>query len=113
VCQYIGAGNATVNTCFRTESLTIQGETRDFRSVADSGNAMHRRFCPQCGIHLFSASEARPHLVFVRSGTLDDPELARPSMTIWAAKAPSWACIDAALPRVEGQPAAAPAPAPS
>ena len=74
------------------------------RSVADSGNVMHRRFWSACGTPLFSEAEARPHLVFVRAGTLDDPELGRPSATIWTAAAPSWACIDPSLPRVERQP---------
>lgn len=103
VCQYIGAGSATVNACFPREAVTIEGELRDYRSVADSGNVMHRRFCPACGTHLFSEAESRPHLIFVRVGTLDDPELARPAATIWTARAPSWACIDADIPRFEGQ----------
>jgi hypothetical protein len=104
VCQYIGAGSATVNSCFPSAALEVTGELRDYRMIADSGNAAHRRFCPICGTHLFSASEARPHLVFVRAGTLDDPEIARPSLTIWTASAPSWACIDERLPKVERQP---------
>jgi hypothetical protein len=104
LCQYIGAGSGTVNTAFPSASFTIQGETGDYRDIADSGNVMHRRFCPHCGVHLFSTAESRPHLIFVRVGTLDDPELARPSATIWTAQAPSWACIDAGLPRLEGQP---------
>lgn len=104
VCQYIGAGSATVNTCFPSSALKVSGELRDFSMVADSGNVSHRRFCPTCGTHLFSASEARPHLMFVRVGTLDDAELARPDMTIWTASAPSWACFDARLPRLERQP---------
>lgn len=104
VCQYIGAGSATVNSCFPSAALEVRGELRDYRMIADSGNVAHRRFCPVCGTHLFSASEARPHLVFVRAGTLDDPEIARPSLTIWTASAPSWACIDERLPRVERQP---------
>lgn len=103
LCQYIGAGNATVNVCFRSETITVEGETRDYRSVADSGNVMHRRFCPTCGTHLFSEAEARPHLIFVRAGTLDDREIAKPTATIWAAAAPTWACIDEDLPRMEGQ----------
>ena len=109
LCQYIGAGSGTVNTGFPSAGFTIQGETQDYPSIADSGNAMHRRFCPRCGVHLFSTAEARPQLIFVRSGTLDDPELARPSVTIWTGQAPSWACIDTTLPRVEGQPAPPPA----
>jgi hypothetical protein len=71
---------------------------------ADSGNVMHRRFCPKCGTQLFSEAESRPHLVFVRAGTLDDRELAKPRSTIWVSAAPSWACIDDTIPRVERQP---------
>jgi hypothetical protein len=104
VCQYIGAGNATVNAAFYKSAMTVSGEVRDYRSVADSGSVMHRRFCPACGTHLFSEAEPRPHLVFVRAGTLDDPELARPMATIWASQAPTWACIDESIPRIEGQP---------
>ena len=104
VCQYIGAGSGTVNVCFPKDALTVSGELRDYRNIADSGNVMHRRFCPECGTHLFSEAEARPHLVFVRAGTLDDPELIKPSATIWTSSAPSWACFDQKLERVESQP---------
>jgi hypothetical protein len=103
-CQYIGAGNATVNVCFPTNAITIDGQLHDYRSVADSGNVMHRRFCPACGTHLFSEAEIRPHLIFVRAGTLDDPEVAKPLATIWTSQAPSWACIDESLPQFPVQP---------
>lgn len=93
-----------VNVCFRTESFAIRGETADYVSTADSGNVLHRRFCPRCGTPLFSAAESRPHLIFARAGTLDDPQIAQPAMTIWTSAAPSWACIAEDLPRVERQP---------
>jgi hypothetical protein len=96
VCQYIAAGNAAVGVCFPTAGLCV------------AGNRMHRRFCPSCGTHLFSEAESRPHLIFVRAGTLDDREIAGPSATIWTKSAPSRACINGDLPRFEGQ---APAPA--
>ena len=103
VCQYLGAGSATVNACFPTNAMHVEGHTQDYISVADSGTVMHRRFCPQCGTPLFSEAETRPHLVFVRVGTLDDPEVARPDATIWTASAPTWACIDTTLPALERQ----------
>lgn len=112
LCQYLGAGSGTVNACFKTESFTIRGATSDYSGVADSGNVMHRRFCPKCGTPLFSTADARPHLIFVRAGTLDDPEVVRPAMTIWTGEAPSWACIAADLPRVERQPPPPPVSAP-
>jgi hypothetical protein len=39
----------------------------------------------------------------VRAGTLDDPDLGNPQITIWTSSAPSWACFDPALPREEKQ----------
>jgi hypothetical protein len=64
----------------------------------------HRGFCPTCGTPLFSAAEVRPHLIYVRAGTLDDPEVARPAVTVWTSSAPSWACFDPGIPQVERQP---------
>ena len=104
LCQYLASGSGTVNVCFPSNAITIEGEMKDYRSVADSGNVMHRRFCPSCGTALFSEAEIRPHLVFVRAGTLDDPEVAKPAATIWTSAAPSWACISEELPKIERQP---------
>ncbi len=105
VCQYFGSGNATVNAIFRAETVTVTGELTDFVSEADSGSIMHRRFCPACGTPVFSASEARPHLIIVRTGALDDPEIAPPQGLIWTKSAPKWARFDPKLPQTEGQPA--------
>lgn len=95
------SGQRYYKACFSTAAVTIQGEVQDYRSVADSGNVMRRRFFPKCGIHLFSEAEARPHLIFVRVGTLDYPEIARATMTIWISAARTWCrglCI--AYPRL-------------
>jgi hypothetical protein len=107
-CQYLGAGSGTVNVVFPKAAVIVSGELRDYRSIAASGNVMHRRFCPLCGTPLFSESEARPHLTIARAGTLDEPNRVRPSTTIWTASAPSWACIDACLPQIAAQPPPAP-----
>lgn len=104
LCQKIGAGGPTVNAAFPTAATKISGALADYSCVADSGTVMHRRFCPSCGTHLFSEAESRPHLIFVRVGTLDDPNIAQPAMTIWTSEAPDWACFDPDLPQVERQP---------
>lgn len=103
-CQHLAAGSATVNVVFPSAAVSITGPLRDYASLADSGNRMHRRFCERCGTPVSSAAESRPHLIILRAGTLDDPEVARPALTIWTASAPSWACMHADLPRVDGQP---------
>ena len=103
-CQYLGGGSTTVNVCFPSNAMTVTGATTTFSSIAASGNRMLRQFCPTCGTPLFSAAESRPHLIFARVGTLDDPELVKPDMTIWVKSAPKWACIDTTIPMVDGQP---------
>jgi len=103
-CQYLGAGGGTVNTCFRRAAVTIDGILGSYRSVADSGNVMHRGFCAACGTPVTSEAESRPHLVFIRSGTLDDPQIIRPAATIWTSQAPLWACIDPTIPNEPEQP---------
>jgi hypothetical protein len=103
-CQYLAAGNATVNIAFPSNAISIEGEPTEYSSVADSGNVMRRRFCPACGTPLFSAADSRPHLIFIRGGALDDTALIRPGATIWTSQAPDWACIDPSLSRHAGQP---------
>lgn len=80
------------------------GHATVYVSVADSGARMHRRFCPDCGTHLFSEAETRPHLIIVRNGALDDRELLKPGATIWTDSAPDWAWIDESLPQYNCQP---------
>ena len=104
VCQFIAAGNATINLAFPRDAIAITGELHDYVSTADSGRHMHRRFCPACGTPMFSEAEERPHLIIVRAGTLDDPAIVVPDAVIWAAQAPSWARIDPSIARFEGQP---------
>jgi hypothetical protein len=103
-CQYLAAGAGSVNVVFPAAAVALEGPLRTWSSTADSGNRMHRRFCERCGTPVTSASDARPHLLILRAGTLDDPELAKPSLTIWTDSAPSWACFAADVPQTPRQP---------
>jgi hypothetical protein len=96
--------NRAVSALFRTADVDVSGPLTDYVCQADSGATMHRRFCARCGTAVFSEAEERPTLIFVRAGTLDDPNLAAPTATIWTRSAPEWACFDPALPEVERHP---------
>ncbi|MET0360588.1 MAG: GFA family protein [Sphingobium sp.] len=98
LCQYLGAGSGTVNVVFPADQVTTSGEIRWHESIADSGTAMRRGFCPACGTPLFSLAESRPHLSVIRAGALDDPGLIGPQVLIWTDAAPEWAHHDPALP---------------
>ncbi len=102
MCQFLASGNATVNLAFPTEKFTITGELSDYVSVADSGNRMHRRFCPACRTPMFSEAEARPHLIVVRAGTLDDPSDVKPDVHIYTRSKVGWLELPEATPAFDG-----------
>lgn len=102
-CQHL-AGNGTANAIFPTDCIQIDGEPHECVSTAESGNEVHRRFCSKCGSHLFADNTGRAAFTVVRLGTLDDPSSIAPVANIWSASAPTWACLNPALQRVEKQP---------
>lgn len=103
-CQYLATGNGSVNVRLPRTALTLEGELTGWESVADSGNTVRRSFCARCGTPVLSESSGWPDLVTLRAGTLDDPDAVTPQWNIWTDSAPSWACIDEALPSTPRQP---------
>ncbi|WP_435783695.1 GFA family protein [Cellvibrio sp.] len=103
-CQHI-ASNGTVNIIVPSEELTITGKLSGFTKTADSGSSVLRRFCSECGSHLFANSSARPLFTVVRVGTLENPSSVKPSANIWTESAPDWACFDSSLEQAPRQPA--------
>jgi len=63
---------------FPAEAVTVSGATRDWRG---------RHFCPECGSSVYSQSgpEAEVYL-----GTLDQPDLFKPSYELWVIRRESW-----------------------
>ena len=102
-CQHLAA-NGTVNLLVHADGLTISGVLAEHTKIAESGSEVTRQFCPGCGTHLFAKSSARPQFRVVRAGNLADTSSIQPSVNIWASRAPSWACLDPALERVDHQP---------
>jgi hypothetical protein len=49
-----------------------------------------------------------PGMVFVRASSLDDPEIAEPTMIVYASRAPSWDITAPNLPRFAEMPEAGP-----
>lgn len=101
-CQFI-SGNGTANGVFPTESMTVSGELRHFDKTSDSGNTITRKFCGNCGCHLFSESSGRKGLTVVRLGTLENSENIHPTANIWTKSAPNWACMSNDLEKFSDQ----------
>lgn len=89
-------------------AVTITGKVSTYERAADSGNKVTRAFCPNCGSAIYSTNAARPGAVFIRASSLDDPEIFKPQVVVYASRRASWDSIAGDLPTFERMP---PAPA--
>jgi hypothetical protein len=94
-CSHLGVPEA---------GFKLSGEVRFYDAPADSGNIVSRGFCPTCGAALYSRNAAMPGMLFVRASSLDDPEVFKPQMVVYAKRAPSWDAIGGGLPMFAGMP---------
>lgn len=98
-CKRTTGSAFSVGVRMRSAELHIvSGSVKDYTKIGDSGNEITRQFCPDCGSPLFTREPACPHLVWVKAGSLDNPELIEPTHQIWTEMAVGWANINPTLP---------------
>jgi len=98
-----GTGHVSVMGLPR-DAVKAIGETRDFAVTGDSGQPFIRRFCPNCGSLVFGESPARPDMLNVTAGSLDDPSAFQPQFSIYTRSRPAWDHLAGGLPEFEAMP---------
>jgi hypothetical protein len=89
-CQkFSGSAFATV-IGVPTMALRLTGTMRSFTKPGDSGKAIHRYFCPECGSGITDEADAMPDVTMIGAGTLDDPNWVKPTAQIYCDSAQSW-----------------------
>ncbi len=71
-------------------ALAVTGTVKTYEDHGDSGGAVLRQFCPDCGSPLFSRVGSAPGLVFVKAGTLDDTSGFQPQVQVWTRSRQHW-----------------------
>lgn len=72
------------------EALSVEGKTTAYVKPSDSGAAVTRYFCPTCGSAVYSTNSGMPGVIFLRASSLDDLEVFKPQMHVFASRAASW-----------------------
>jgi hypothetical protein len=92
-CQKgIGAAFAPV-VALPKPALNVEGALKTYTDRGDSGKALYRRFCPECGSSMMDEAEAMPDLVMILTGTLDDASWVKPAMEIFTDSAQPWVSL--------------------
>ncbi|NCF50388.1 aldehyde-activating protein [Gammaproteobacteria bacterium] len=74
------------------DSLEFEGDDNlgEFLDQGETGGAVRRRFCRNCGSPILSLVESAPGLGFIKAGTLEDRSWLNPTMHIWCDTAQPW-----------------------
>ena len=91
-------GSHSANMAVPEAALSVSGDVREYSCIGGSGKEISRAFCPSCGSGLFARTGARPGVLLLKAGTLDEPENFKPMASIYASRAPSWDKPAAGLP---------------
>jgi hypothetical protein len=75
-----------------------KGRPKYHAATADSGRAVGRGFCGDCGSPVVATQAGFP-IYIIYAGSLDDPSWHRPAMEIFASSAQPWDQLNAALPQ--------------
>jgi Uncharacterized conserved protein len=76
-------------------SLRIEGRTlKTFHGHAETGRAVQRLFCGNCGSPIVSYSDGLPGVAFIKAGTLEDTSWLKPTTEIWCETAQPLVVID-------------------
>ncbi|MGD8110851.1 GFA family protein [Vibrio sp. TRT 21S02] len=103
-CQKLSGTGHTANIAVPKGSLSFVGELAYHQKQADSGNTITRGFCPKCGSHIYASNNGMSEFEFIRAGSLDDLELFKPSMVVYASSGASWDHLSQELPKFDKMP---------
>jgi len=84
--------------------VEISGEVSSYSHISDSGSTMTKRFCPNCGSLLFGSNSAKPNVVSIRAGSVDQLALIKPQINLFMDKKVPSTSIDENLEQASRMP---------
>jgi hypothetical protein len=85
-------------------TVTLTGTVSTYEGRGDTGNAVYKRFCPECGSPVAEEAAVMADVVMILVGTLDDPSVVKPTMQIFCDSAQSWAILEGEIQRFPKMP---------
>jgi hypothetical protein len=103
-CQHYTGSAFEALIAFPAASVSVQGELKTYDDTGDSGQPVHRRFCPNCGSGVVNEVDVLPGVMIVLAGTLDDPAAFKPTMDVYWSRAQPWVHTSGERTRFPGMP---------
>jgi hypothetical protein len=94
-CKKRSGSAFAVQARWPTAQVKIEGQSKTFVQVADSGNRATFHFCPDCGSDVYYEIDGKfdskfDGLVAIPLGAFDDPYFVTPSFSVWEHRKCDW-----------------------
>ncbi|MEO8278375.1 MAG: GFA family protein [Ideonella sp.] len=89
-CQVLSGAPFRTVALAPIESLRVEGTTKAYVKLAQSGNRRAQVFCPECATPLWSIAPENPTTVAIRLGCVSQRAQLAPSLQIWHGSALPW-----------------------
>ena len=100
-CQRQTGSAFVINVLIEAERVElVAGDPRPVDVPRDDGSVQRIYRCPTCHVAVFS-EYGRPHVRFVRAGTLDDPSGVEPDVHIYTRSKVPWVALPESVPAFE------------
>jgi hypothetical protein len=102
-CQVLSGAPFRAVAAADFASLKVEGETRSYVKLADSGNRRAQVFCPVCATPLYATAPENPTSVVIRLGCVQQRTELVPAVQIWQHSALPWVEALNEIPASPGQ----------
>jgi len=101
-CQrQAGSAFSTLGVVPKAEFEFTEGSPKLFEdSDTASGNTVQRYFCGNCGAPIYSAIDAQPDNLFLKTGTMDDTSGFTPQFHAWCDTKQGWVGLEEGVPQL-------------
>ena len=94
-CQTWSGSAFSLQFFVPVDALAVEGVVVEYAFVNPMGRLSTQRFCPTCHTRLYNSNVARPGLVNIRAGTLDDSAWIDAPLHIWVRSKQPWVGLPA------------------
>ena len=92
-CQQRSGSAFAVQARWPATQVVIEGPSKGWTRVADSGDSITFNFCPNCGSTVHFAGGNSPDLIAIPVGAFADPGFPPPAFSVWEEHKHPWVAI--------------------
>jgi hypothetical protein len=100
-----GSGHMSI-AFFKADDVKMTGQTKSYPVTADSGNINTRHFCPTCGSRVYGENSARPGIIGLPVGCMDNKDWFAPQAILYTKHKAGWDYASQDVPNFDGMPVA-------